>query len=229
VSGDLILHLARSRLPTRHFKSDPIPEKELKGILEAARFAPSGFNLDPIHYVVVTQADTRKKLARACFQQYQVTEAPVLIVLTADRRCVRHNLSRVVDGLKLSAEAEERLRRVVRMNFEQGACGLIWLAKLVGGFLFHPFTPMPLFPAIHKRSWLAKQAGLAAANILLAAEGFGLGTAILENFDESRVRHALKIPRYHTVPMIIALGWPENKNHVQFRLPAADKVHNEEW
>jgi nitroreductase len=47
----------RARISTREFKSDPIPESLIREILDVARFAPSGGNLQPWKVIVVTGAE----------------------------------------------------------------------------------------------------------------------------------------------------------------------------
>ncbi|MEM8550431.1 MAG: nitroreductase family protein, partial [Verrucomicrobiota bacterium] len=51
---DAFLELAKSRRATRYYTDDPLPEGVLEKMLEAARWAPSGFNMQPVHLVVVT-------------------------------------------------------------------------------------------------------------------------------------------------------------------------------
>ena len=41
-------------------------------VLEAARWAPSGFNLQPTQFVVVVDADLKKSLRSACMNQIQM-------------------------------------------------------------------------------------------------------------------------------------------------------------
>ncbi|UCD26539.1 MAG: nitroreductase family protein [Candidatus Bathyarchaeota archaeon] len=48
----------------RFFKQKEIPEDVLKTILEAGRHAPSRRNIQPWHFVVVSNPETRKKLAK---------------------------------------------------------------------------------------------------------------------------------------------------------------------
>lgn len=47
----------------RRFKPDPIPDEDLRHILESAIRAPSGGNRQPWHFVVVRDADLRAKFA----------------------------------------------------------------------------------------------------------------------------------------------------------------------
>jgi nitroreductase len=47
------LELVKSRRSVRRFRPDPIPDEYVEKIIEAARWAPSGFNLQPWEFVVV--------------------------------------------------------------------------------------------------------------------------------------------------------------------------------
>ena len=47
MSYDSFLALVKKRRSTRRFKPDPVPEDDINKIIEAARWAPSGFNLQP--------------------------------------------------------------------------------------------------------------------------------------------------------------------------------------
>ena len=47
------LELVEKRRSIRRFKPDPIPDEFIDKIIEAARWAPSGFNLQPWEFVVV--------------------------------------------------------------------------------------------------------------------------------------------------------------------------------
>ena len=50
---DSFLELAKARRSIRRFKSDPISDEYVDKIVEAARWAPSGFNSQPWEFVVV--------------------------------------------------------------------------------------------------------------------------------------------------------------------------------
>ncbi|MGD2295262.1 MAG: nitroreductase family protein, partial [Candidatus Aminicenantes bacterium] len=79
-----ILDVIRRRRSTRKYKSDPIPEEVFLRVMEAARLAPSGKNLQPWHFVIVKDKDIKDKLAVASAHQYFIAEAPIIIVACAD-------------------------------------------------------------------------------------------------------------------------------------------------
>jgi nitroreductase len=50
---DGFLELVKSRRTIRRFRPDPVPDDDVARIIEAARWAPSGFNLQPWEFVVI--------------------------------------------------------------------------------------------------------------------------------------------------------------------------------
>ena len=71
------------RKSVRAYDSTPVPKDVLMKVLEAARHAPSASNLQPWHFVVVTDAKKRKKLSGGMFGNF-LAEAPVAIVGCGD-------------------------------------------------------------------------------------------------------------------------------------------------
>lgn len=69
----------KSRYSVRSYLNKPVEQEKLDRILDAARLAPSGSNRQPWKFVVVRDAETRKKLVPACSNQEFVGEAPVVI------------------------------------------------------------------------------------------------------------------------------------------------------
>ena len=72
------------RRSVRAFKPDSVDERDLNLILEATASAPSAGNLQAYNVVVVTDSAIRRELARACWGQDFVAEAPVVLVFLAD-------------------------------------------------------------------------------------------------------------------------------------------------
>lgn len=68
----------------RHFKHDSIPEATLTRIIEAGCWAPSAGNLQPWYFFAIDNQEVKERLARACFDQEQVMDAPTVVVVLAD-------------------------------------------------------------------------------------------------------------------------------------------------
>ena len=79
-----ILEVMKTRRSIRKFLEMPIEFEKLGKILEAGAAAPSAGNLQNWKFIVVTEKETREKLADASFQQFWMTTAPVHIVVVAE-------------------------------------------------------------------------------------------------------------------------------------------------
>ena len=60
---DSLLELVKMRRSIRRFKPDPVPDEYIDRIIEVARYAPSGFNMQPWEFVVVKKPELRSKIA----------------------------------------------------------------------------------------------------------------------------------------------------------------------
>jgi len=58
-----------------------------------------------------------------------------------------------------------------------------------------------------KNLWYLRDASIAAANIVLVAEKYDIGSCIMLNFDKEKVKEILQIPDDYIVDSIIALGY----------------------
>jgi nitroreductase len=70
----------RQRYSCRHYQDKPLEQKKLAAVLEAARQAPSAKNLQDWRLVVVTDKQTKKKIAVAANNQTFLEEAGAIIV-----------------------------------------------------------------------------------------------------------------------------------------------------
>ncbi len=75
-----VLDVIQKRRSVRKYKEDPIPEKDLMRVLEAARLAPSGKNFQPWKFIIVKDKALKEKLAQASAGQFFMAEAPIIIV-----------------------------------------------------------------------------------------------------------------------------------------------------
>ena len=72
------------RKSVRAFLDREVAEETLLRLLEAARLVPSACNFQEWRFVVVRNAEIRKRLAMAANKQMFVGEAPVVIVCCAE-------------------------------------------------------------------------------------------------------------------------------------------------
>jgi nitroreductase len=80
----------KERRSVRAYRDEPVPEELLQRVLEAARWAPSGVNAQPWHFVVVRDKKNREFLSahsRFLFvRNRHISEAPVSIIICGDPR-----------------------------------------------------------------------------------------------------------------------------------------------
>jgi len=168
------------RRATASFDGSPIPDGDLKRILEAGLQAPSGYNMQPWRFVVVRSEDHKRRLRAASFNQAKVEEASAVIVACGD-----------ADGWR-GGDLEEMLR----LGREGGMPeNYVEQAKInIPNYLSnHPNFPM----------WLNRHVMIAFTTMMLMAEVLGYDTAPMEGFEQERVREVLKLPlSYHVVAML---------------------------
>ncbi len=83
-----VLEAIRTRRSIRKYKSDPVDDKTLETVLEAARQAPSWSNTQCWRFVVVRNAETKGKLSDTLSEtnpaRDAVRNAPIVIVACAE-------------------------------------------------------------------------------------------------------------------------------------------------
>jgi nitroreductase len=68
----------------RKFKDQAVTKEQLTAILEAGRRAPSWENVQPWHFIVIEDPETKKELAKVAAGQKQVANAPAVIAVCGD-------------------------------------------------------------------------------------------------------------------------------------------------
>jgi nitroreductase len=102
----------RTRRSVRVYEERPVPRELVEQVLDAARWAPSGANLQPWKFIVVTDPEKRKRIGAGAkfyfIKSHHVSEAPVLIVCLADVKKSRWapvDVSMASQNLMLAAHA----------------------------------------------------------------------------------------------------------------------------
>jgi nitroreductase len=74
-----VFEAVQKRRSVRAYLPNPVPRDSLERILEAGRLAPSASNLQPWHFIVVTNPQKRKELSAGRWARF-LTQSPVVIV-----------------------------------------------------------------------------------------------------------------------------------------------------
>lgn len=75
-----VLEAIKKRRSVRRYRPDPIPEEILMRVMEAARYSPSGKNLQPWRFILVKDPSLKQRLVNASVGQSFIAEAPVIVV-----------------------------------------------------------------------------------------------------------------------------------------------------
>lgn len=170
------------RRATPSFDGEPIPDSDLKKILEAGLLAPSGYNLQPWRFVVVRTPEQQRKLRAASFNQAKVEEASAVIVACGD-----------ADGWRTD------LDEMIRMGRERG---------MTENYAEQARANIPEYLASHPNltAWLNRHVMIALTSMMWMAEVLGYDTAPMEGFEPEKVREALRLPLSYEVVALLALG-----------------------
>jgi nitroreductase len=203
------LQLMQQRRSIRRFKSDPVPEEMITKIIDAARWAPSGLNMQPWEFVVVTDDALRRRIveitaayreqskdmeaARPAWQRkgalftgsknnsHDFTQAPVYILLVGDPRT--HT------GLPMGVQCDAH-----RLN-------LIYQSSLANAFLY-----------LH----------LAATSLGLASQWF---SAVQTPYAACLIKDLLGIPGFMDVYDMMVLGFPAITPPGKYLRDTEDVIH----
>jgi nitroreductase len=75
-----VFEAIQKRKSVRSYVPTPVPAEKMRKVLEAARLAPSAGNIQPWQFIVVTDSDNRKTIAKGCRFGRFLAESPVVIV-----------------------------------------------------------------------------------------------------------------------------------------------------
>ena len=181
----------KDRRATPGFLPDPVPENDLKKILEAGLSAPSAYNLQPWRFVVVREAEQRARLRQAAMNQPKVEEAPVVIVACAD-----------LEGWR-SGDLDEIIRLAQQHGYGDEA-RYASMRKNIANFFSAPGNAGGLAPDF--AVWANRQTMIAFTTMMWTAEVLGYDTAPMEGFYEDQVKATVGIPVHVRVVALLAIG-----------------------
>lgn len=176
------------RRAIKHF--DPghvMPEADVRKLFEAAMQAPTSFNIQQWRPVLVRDQALRAQIRAAANDQAQITEATLLIVLTAD----------------VKAWAKEPARYWRNAPPEVGKFLVDWMGPFYEG------------KEQLQRDEAMRSCGLFGQTLMLAAKAMDYDSCPMIGFDAEQVARLIHLPEDHVVGFIIVVGkgvkpaWPK--------------------
>lgn len=185
----------------RHLRPDPVSEELLKRVLYAATRAPSPGNSQGWDFVVVRDAETRRRIGDA-------VGAAMLPVLESMPDGDDPSRNRTLRGLR---HLVAHLGEAPVLIF---VCGI---PNYPAGKPQEEYLWSTLYPA--------------AQNLVVAARSVGLGSTFsqLHRPAEAAVREILGLPDEARIAVTIPLGWPDRPFGPVKREPVEKSVHWDHW
>ncbi|HUC72764.1 MAG TPA: nitroreductase family protein [Stellaceae bacterium] len=207
----------------RRLKPDPVPEELISQILDAAIRAPSAGNAQNWVFVVVRDAEQRRKLGMIYRKASDIAEA----VYAARGRPAHLTDLQFARMLQAGAYLWDRLNEAP-----------VLLLPCQRRPVIPPREALPPEIAAHYDAELdyadrIRGASIypAVQNIILACRGLGLATLITTNHIrcEDEVKTLLGIPEDVDTFALMPIGWPLDKFGPLTRRPLAEVVHADRW
>ena len=173
------LEAITTRRSVRHYDaSHQISGAEERTILEHALLAPTSFNIQNWRFVVVKDPEQRAKVRQAGWDQSQMTDASLLVVLTADLQSWSKNTERY------------------------------WVTapKETSDFLVNSIHEFYKDKPELQRDEAMRSVGIAGQTLMLAARELGYDSCPMVGYDPEQVAQIINLPDDHVIGMMVAIG-----------------------
>lgn len=163
-------------------KYDPdhtMSKADIDTLMNAARLSPTSFNIQNWRFVIVQDKELRKQIRAAGWDQAQMTDASILIVLCADTKSWEKNPQ---NYWRLAPQATQDFLVPAILNYYESRGEQA------------------------QRDEAMRSAGMAAQTIMLAAKEMGYDTCPMVGFDFDAVGKLVNLPQDHVVCMMISVG-----------------------
>jgi nitroreductase len=176
-----------ARRAVKHYDPDHrMAEAEADRILSLAMLSPTAFNIQNWRFVVVRDPEIRRQIRANAWDQAQVTDASLLVVLCADLKAWEKEPARYWRGAPQPVQD--------------------FLVPAIGDY-YRGNDQV-------QRDEAMRSCGIAAQTIMLAAKAMGYDSCPMDGFDFTAVAKIINLPPDHCVTMMIAIGkgtkpaWP---------------------
>jgi len=165
-----------------------VPDSLIREMVEMAAKAPSSFNLQPWSLIILKDPEEKMRLRKLAWNQPKVSEAPVVMIVLADR-----------DGWKKGHPfADKNFKEMVKAGSrkEDQYEGYVQSCQTLYGEREEK-----------QQAFACKNAGFFAMALMFSAKSLGLDTHPMDGFDHDGVRKAFDIPENYWIPLLLAVGY----------------------
>lgn len=168
----------KERRSVKHYdNAHEMSEAEINALLELALLSPTSFNMQNWRFVVVTDPEKRAAIQAAAWNQAQVTEASITILLCA----------------KLNAH-------------EDAGRYWVHAPQSVQDMLVPMIAPLYQNNAELRRDEAMRSIGIAAQTLMLTAKSMGYDSCPMIGFDPEKVAEIIDLPENHVIGMMLTVG-----------------------
>ena len=186
----------QTRRSIRNFKSDPVSDRAISDILEAARLAPSGSNIQPWRFVVISSQEIKEKLKAATRWRFAL-KAPVIIACCTDL-----------------SSLDSRPDRIVELT----QAGVFDNVEMEG-----EYSP-PERNQEQILTYLNMNVGISITYMMLKAVDLGLGTCWIGGFDPLKTKKVLALDDNLHIVALLPIGYPERIPAQRPRFPLENLI-----
>lgn len=191
--SDFLTIVKERRSATTFLPNIEIPNEDLNDILNTVKFAPSAFNLQHAHYVIVKDPTVKDEVYKAAYKQHKVQTASAVILVLG-------NLDAYKDAARLN-EGLLQLGVISKQEYDM-------TVEDVTNFYENRGDDF-------KRDEAIRNASLSAQLFMLAAKEKGWDTCPMIGFDPEMMREILHIPENYVPALLLTIG----KENLEKRRP----------
>lgn len=183
-----VLEAIRSRRAIKHYDPEHrMSEAEVRQLMELTLLAPTAFNIQHWRFVLVRDPEQRKAIRAAAWDQAQVTDASLLVVLCANQQAWQEEPERYW------RDGPQAVQDILLPAIGQYYSGREQV----------------------QRDECMRSCGLAGMALMLAATGMGYDSCPMDGFDFDAVGKIIGLPEGHLISFMVAIGkgtkpaWPK--------------------
>ena len=158
-------------------KNHKFSDTDVEKILSLAMLSPTSYNIQHWRFLIVKDKELRKKIRDASFDQSQVTDASLLLILCADLKAWENAKEYWKNAPK---ETRDFLVKDILMTFQNND-------QL-------------------QRDEAIRSIGIAAQTIMLAVKSAGYDSCPMIGFEQKKVGNLINLPKNYIIGMMLAIG-----------------------
>ena len=168
----------KERRSVKHYdNAHEMSEPEIDALLKLALLSPTSFNMQNWRFVVMTDPEKRAAIQAAAWNQAQVTEASITILLCA-------NLNAHEDAGRYWVHAPQSVQDM----------------------LVPMIAPLYQNNAELRRDEAMRSIGIAAQTLMLTAKSMGYDSCPMIGFNPKKVAEIIDLPENHVIGMMLTVG-----------------------